>query len=95
MNSRLRFPPPKQTFGADLGQPDDPDGVAVRGHDLHAGAGAGPDVAVDVAAHAVGARYGVGVAGHRELHMTPPVAERAAPSTSQTRISRPLPVSAT
>lgn len=40
--------------GADFGQADDADGIAVGGDDLHAGPGAGPDVAVDVAAHAVG-----------------------------------------
>src|SRR5580700_10343038 len=40
--------------GAVFGQANDADGIAVRGEDLDAGAGSGPDVAVDVAAHAVG-----------------------------------------
>src|SRR5436305_268737 len=56
----------KANVGAIFGQPDDADGVAVGGEDLDAGAGSGPDVAVDVAAHAVGGRGSI-AAGDGEL----------------------------
>src|SRR5690606_17465531 len=58
---------------ADLGQPNRPDRRAVRRDDLHAGGRPRPDVAVDVAADAVGRRRPA--AGLLETDELPPVAE--------------------
>src|SRR5262249_36843317 len=57
-----------------LRQPDHADRLAGRRDDQHAGARARPDVAVDVAADAVGERRRAGGAGHRQLREALPVA---------------------
>ena len=93
MNSRFRRVPPKQTLAHVSGNRIIPIRSPAGVDDLHARARAGPDVAVRVAADAVGRRRRA-AAGDVELHEPLAVAQRF-PSTSHTLISRGVPVSAT
>src|SRR5262245_23178862 len=70
-----------------LGQPNHPDALAVRRDHLHPGPRAGPDVAIGVAANAVGGRWGAG-ARNIELYETFAIAHRRAVDVIHLDVSR-------